>query len=121
MKNIIITATAESVEQAQALIDAGVDRIYVGEKDYGLRLPQTLSYDEINRIAQLVHAAGKELTVAVNALMHQSMMDSIKPFLDFLKEIQLIILLSEMRAFLCLETRWLSIQNDLRCLNHGHF
>ena len=63
MKNIIITATAESVEQAQALIDAGVDRIYVGEKDYGLRLPQTLSYDEINRIAQLVHAAGKELTV----------------------------------------------------------
>lgn len=88
MKNIIITATAESVEQAQALIDAGVDRIYVGEKDYGLRLPQTLSYDEINRIAQLVHAAGKELTVAVNALMHQSMMDSIKPFLDFLKEIQ---------------------------------
>ena len=58
MKNIIITATAESVEQAQALIDAGVDRIYVGEKDYGLRLPQTLSYDEINRIAQLVHAAG---------------------------------------------------------------
>ncbi len=49
MKNIIITATAESVEQAQALIDAGVDRIYVGEKDYGLRLPQTLSYDEINR------------------------------------------------------------------------
>ncbi len=58
------------------------------KKDYGLRLPQTLSYDEINRIAQLVHAAGKELTVAVNALMHQSMMDSIKPFLDFLKEIQ---------------------------------
>ena len=26
MKNIIITATAESVEQAQALIDTGVDR-----------------------------------------------------------------------------------------------
>ena len=33
MKNIIITATAERVEQAQALTDAGVDRIYVGEKD----------------------------------------------------------------------------------------
>ena len=55
MKNIIITATAESVEQAQALINAGVDRIYVGESDYGLRLPQTLSYDELNRISQLVH------------------------------------------------------------------
>ena len=92
------------------------------KKDYGLRLPQTLSYDEINRIAQLVHAAGKELTVAVNALMHQSMMDSIKPFLDFLKEIQAdYITVGDAGVFLCLETRWLSIQNHLRCINHGHF
>ncbi len=54
MKNIIITATAESVEQAQALIDAGVDRIYV-VKRLRITVPQTLSYDEINRIAQLVY------------------------------------------------------------------
>ena len=30
----------------------------------------------------------KELIVAVNALMHQDMMDRIKPFLDFLEEIK---------------------------------
>ena len=68
-----------------------------------ITLPQTLA-DEINRIAQLVHA-GKELTVAVNALMHQSMMDSIKPFLDFLKEIQAdYITVGDAGVFLCLET-----------------
>ncbi|WP_159561111.1 peptidase U32 family protein [Streptococcus halichoeri] len=88
MKKVIITATAESVAQVKALLELGVDRIYVGEENYGLRLPYNFSYEELREIAQLVHAARKELTVACNALMHQGMMDSIKPFLNFLKEIQ---------------------------------
>ena len=88
MEKIIITATAESIEQVKELLEAGVDRIYVGEKDFGLRLPKTFSYDELRTIAGLVHDAGKELIVAVNALMHQDMMDRIKPFLDFLEEIK---------------------------------
>ena len=88
MEKIIITATAESIEQVKELLEARVDRIYVGEKDFGLRLPKTFSYDELRTIAGLVHDAGKELIVAVNALMHQDMMDRIKPFLDFLEEIK---------------------------------
>lgn len=87
MKEIIITATAESIVQAKALIDAGVDRIYVGEADYGLRLPKNFTHEELREIADLVHGASKELTVAVNALMHQEMMNHIKPYLDFLTEI----------------------------------
>lgn len=88
MEKIIITATAESIEQVKELLEAGVDRIYVGEENYGLRLPHNFTYDELREIAGLVHAAGKELTVACNALMHQGMMNSIRPFLDFMKEIQ---------------------------------
>lgn len=88
MEKIVITATAESIEQVEQLLEAGVDRIYVGEKDFGLRLPTTFSYDQLREIAKLVHDAGKELLVAVNALMHQDMMDRIKPFLDFLEEIK---------------------------------
>ena len=88
MEKIIITATAESIEQVKQLLEAGVDRIYVGEKDFGLRLPTTFSLEELREIAKIVHDAGKELIVAVNALMHQDMMDRIKPFLDFLEEIK---------------------------------
>ena len=88
MEKIIITATAESIEQVKELLEAGVDRIYVGEKHYGLRLPHTFSYDDLRQIADLVHEAGREIVVAVNALMHQDMMDNIKPFLDFLAEIK---------------------------------
>lgn len=88
MEKIIITATAESIEQVKELLEAGVDRIYVGEKHYGLRLPHTFSYDELRQIADLVHEVDREIVVAVNALMHQDMMDNIKPFLDFLAEIK---------------------------------
>ena len=42
MEKIIITATAESIEQVKQLLEVGVDRIYVGEKDFGLRLQQPL-------------------------------------------------------------------------------
>ena len=88
MEKIVITATAESIEQVKELLTSGVDRIYVGEKDYALRLPHAFSYDDLREIASLVHEAGKELTVAANALMHQEMMDNIKPFLELMKEIQ---------------------------------
>lgn len=83
MEKIIITATAESIEQVKELLEAGVDRIYVGEKNYGLRLPHTFSYDELREIANLVHEAGKEIVIAVNALMHQEMMTRSSHFLIF--------------------------------------
>ncbi|WP_019776750.1 peptidase U32 family protein, partial [Streptococcus sobrinus] len=87
MDKIIITATAESIEQVQDLLKIGVDRIYVGDKAFGLRLPKTFSDKDLKKIAQLVHEAGKELTVAVNALMHQGMMDALPEYLDFLEDI----------------------------------
>lgn len=85
---ITITSTVESVEQAKALLDAGVDRLYIGEREFGLRVPTALTYDEIREITALAHEAGKSVTVAVNALMHTEMMAHIKPFLDFLVEIK---------------------------------
>ena len=88
MEKIIITATAESIEQVKQLLEAGVDRIYVGEKDFGLRLPTTFSHEELREIAKIVHDAGKELIVAVNALMHQDMMDRIKPFFGLFRRNQ---------------------------------
>lgn len=88
MEKIVITATAESLEQAQELLELGVDRIYAGEKNFGLRLPHALNLDQLKEMAELVHRYGKTLTVAVNALMHQDMMDALPAYLDFLEEIK---------------------------------
>lgn len=87
MEKIIITATAESIEQVKELLEVGIDRIYIGDEDYGLRLPHCFTKDEIREIAHLVHQAGKELVVAVNALMHQEMMNAVPAYLKFLEEI----------------------------------
>lgn len=89
MKKIIITATAESVQQVRQLLDLGVDRIYIGEENFGLRLPYQFSYDQIKEITLLTHQAGKEVVVACNALMHQDMMKSLPNYLDFLKSISI--------------------------------
>jgi len=84
---IVITSTAESVEQAQALLAAGSDILYIGDESFALRVPMALSQDEIRQITELTHDAGKSITVAVNALMHTEKMAVIKPYLDFLQEI----------------------------------
>ena len=99
MKKIVITATAESYEQARDLLELGVDRIYIGEKTFGLRLPKPFSFAEMRKIAELVHESGKELTVAVNALMHQSMMELFLTTLIFLKILKQIISRLVMQEF----------------------
>lgn len=87
MKHITITATAESLQQAHDLLEAGVDRIYAGEEQFGLRLPEAFSYEELKELANLVHQENKQLTIAVNALLHQGEMDKLPSLLDFLQEI----------------------------------
>ncbi|MDR2977675.1 MAG: U32 family peptidase [Streptococcaceae bacterium] len=82
-----ITATAESAEQAKSLLAAGADTINIGDKDFALRMPTALTQDQIHLITEMAHAAGKTITVSVNALMHVEKMAVIKPYLDFLQEI----------------------------------
>lgn len=87
-KKIKITATAENLEQAKALLDLGIDTLYIGESEYALRLPNTFTWNEIRDITELAHAVGAQLTVAVNAIMHPEKMAAIKPYLDFLQTIK---------------------------------
>ena len=87
-KKIKITATAENLVQAKALLDLGIDSLYIGESDYGLRLPRAFTWDEIRELTELAHNAGAQVTVAVNAIMHPEKMATIKSYLDFLQEIK---------------------------------
>lgn len=84
---IEITTTAESMEQAQALLDAGVDTLYIGEATFGLRLPRSFSRAEQRELVKLAHAQGKKITIAVNGIMHPEQMKLIPEYLRFLKEI----------------------------------
>lgn len=85
---IELIATAESLEQAEALLAVGVDTLYIGEEAFGLRLPTSFSREEQKTITEKAHAAGKKVIVAVNAIMHPEKMKKVPEYLTFLKEIK---------------------------------
>ncbi|QIL46014.1 U32 family peptidase [Vagococcus coleopterorum] len=86
--SIEITATVESLDQAQKLLDAGVDTIYFGEETFGLRMPTNFSRRELKELVDMAHAAGKKATIAVNGIMHPEKMLLVPEFLDYLVEIK---------------------------------
>lgn len=84
---IQLVTTAQSVEQAEALIKAGADRLYVGGTTFGLRQKGGWTTDAVREVTQLAHRYGKEVTVAVNNLMHNDHIEQLPDYLQELKKI----------------------------------
>lgn len=83
-----LVATAESIEQAGQLLEVGVDALYVGEDEFGLRLPHSFSLDNLSTIVSLAHKQNKKVIVAVNALMHNEHIDKVGAYLQSLHQLQ---------------------------------
>lgn len=85
---IELIATAESMAQAEELLAAGVDTLYIGEEDFGLRLPYSFSREEQRALIKLAHDQGKKVNVAINGIMHPDKMKKIPEYLAFLAEVK---------------------------------
>ncbi len=83
---IKITASVQSLSQGKALLEAGVDTLYFGMEEFGLRLPHSFTLDEQKELIDLAHAYKKTATVAVNGIIHPEKMKKIPAYLQFLKE-----------------------------------
>ena len=75
-----IIATAESISQAKALLDAGIDTLYIGEEDFGLRLPSSFSREEQKEVIEYAHQQGKKVNIALNAIMHPEKMKQLPEY-----------------------------------------
>lgn len=84
---IKLIATAESVEQGTALLEAGVDRLIIGESEYGLRLPKTMTFEEMGELIDIAHQQDKEVVIAANAILHN---DKINRARDYLQAVRAI-------------------------------
>ncbi|MBF6978759.1 U32 family peptidase [Aerococcaceae bacterium zg-BR22] len=82
-----LIATVESISQAEALLEAGVDILYFGEDQFGLRLPHSFTCDEQKVLTELAHQYGKKVSVAVNAIFHNDGIQAVPEYLTFLKSI----------------------------------
>ena len=85
---IELIATAESMAQAEELLAVGVDTLYIGEEDFGLRLPYSFSREEQKAMIDLAHANGKKVNVAINGIMHPDKMKKIPEYLAFLADVK---------------------------------
>lgn len=85
---IELIATVESIQQAEGLLEAGVDCLYLGQDEFGLRLPYSFTRQDQAKITDLAHQAGKKVSIALNAIFHNEGIDQVPDYLDFLKEIE---------------------------------
>jgi len=87
MKKPELLVTPQSVDHVKALLTAGADAFVIGEQQFGLRLAGEFSVSEVEEATKLIHAAGKKVYVAVNALFHNEKLDALG---EYLKEMQRI-------------------------------
>lgn len=83
MKKPELLLTPQSVEHVVALLDAGADAFVIGEQKFGLRLAGDFTVAQVEEATKLIHAAGKKVYVAVNAIFHNDRLDALD---DYLKE-----------------------------------
>lgn len=87
MKKPELLLTPQSVEHVVALLDAGADAFVMGEQKFGLRLAGDFTVAQVEEATKIIHAAGKKVYVAVNAIFHNDRLDELDVYL---KEMQRI-------------------------------
>lgn len=85
---IKIISTVESIEQAQKLLEAGVDELYFGQDEFGLRLPNSFNRLDQEKLTKMAHEKGKTVSIAVNAILHNEDIEKLPEYLEFLKSIE---------------------------------
>ena len=95
---IELIATAESVAQAKELVDCGVDILYIGEDEYGLRLPYSFTREEQREIIAYAHEKGAQVSAAVNAIFHNDRINQVAEYLAFLREAEVDSITLAIRA-----------------------
>lgn len=81
LKKPELLVTPHSVEHVTQLLEAGADAFVIGEQMFGLRLPGEFTVAHIEQATALIHAAGKKVYVAVNALFHNDRLEALEKYL----------------------------------------
>ena len=81
MKKPELLVTPQSIEHITALLQAGADAFVIGEQKFGLRLAGDFTVAQVEEATKLIHAEGKKVYVAVNALFHNDRLDALDEYL----------------------------------------
>jgi putative protease len=85
-----LLAPAGNMETLRADIDCGADAVYVGGKQYHMRLLRDefhFDNDALRLATKTLHSAGKKIYVTVNSLIFEEELDTLRTYLLFLQEL----------------------------------
>ena len=85
MKKPELLVTPQSVMHLEELIEVGADAFLIGEQKFGLRLAGEFTIEDIAKSVNLAHAADKKIYVAMNAIYHNHLVDSLLPYMEKLE------------------------------------
>lgn len=82
-----LLVTPQSTKHVKALIEAGADAFVIGEQQFGLRLAGEFTVEQVEEATNLIHAAGKKVYVAVNALFHNDRIEALETYVQEMQRI----------------------------------
>lgn len=83
-----LLVTPQSLAHIRALLEAGADAFIVGEQQFGLRLAGEFTLQDVKEAVALVHAAGKKIYVAVNAIFHNDRIEALDAYIAEVAKLQ---------------------------------
>ncbi|MGM1046713.1 putative protease [Paenibacillus uliginis N3/975] len=82
-----LLAAAGTLEDVEAYLQAGADAILVGDDRFGMRLPGSMTLEEIHKAAEMVHAVSGKIYVSLNNLMTNDLLQELSEYVKALGEI----------------------------------
>ncbi|TCZ77206.1 U32 family peptidase [Paenibacillus albiflavus] len=83
-----LLVSAGSKEEIKVLLSAGADAVVVGEPAFGLRLPGTITTEDLAEIIPWAHEHGKKIYVSVNTVIENHKIASLSTYLKKLNDLQ---------------------------------
>ncbi|WP_106768444.1 peptidase U32 family protein [Paenibacillus faecalis] len=82
-----LLAAAGSLEDIQVYLQAGADAVLVGDDRFGLRLPGSMTLEDIRKATEMVHDASGKIYVSLNNLMTNDLLEALSEYVKALGEI----------------------------------
>ncbi|ETT77620.1 peptidase U32 [Paenibacillus sp. FSL R7-277] len=82
-----LLATAASLEEATALLDAGASALLVGDDRFGMRLAGHFTLEDTAEVVKLAHARGGKVYVSINGLIPNTMLEELPAYVKAIGEL----------------------------------
>ena len=82
-----LAVTPFSLQSIDELASKGADIFILGNEEYANRLVHSFSKNELKKAKDIISLLGKEMYINVNLILHHDVLDSMKEYLEFIKEL----------------------------------